>query len=232
MLDRAEGIRRGQPGRKPSTQHPYAATEHRVIDSPAYAALSFSARSLLVLMTRQLSRDNNGHIQASFAYCRQYGFGSEHTLRNALAELIANGFIYRTRSHGANGAWAHYAVTWLPIKQRDGLFLDGFVSCAWRNWQPPQKKTSRQKVPDQSSRKCSFTPELPAESAGSTPAESATYELIPCREVTAAMHSATKTSPWAAFRRPRRFRFSEPSKRIPYSIHIEAGAPVEYVSIN
>ncbi len=36
----------------------------------------------------------------------------------------------------------------------------------------------------------------------------------------------------AAFRSQRRFSFSKPSKRIPYRIPIEAGAPVEYVSIN
>ena len=170
---------------KPRTagKHPYAAIEHRVMDSPAYAGLTFSARSLLTLMTRQLTRDNNGHLQASFKWCHRYGFGSEHTLRTAISDLIAHGFIYRSRSHGANGAWARYAVTWLPITKREGLFLAGFVSCAWRDWQPTNKKSSRQKVPDESSRKCSFNPINPAESAGTTPAENAPYELIPCRGV-------------------------------------------------
>ncbi len=164
-----------------TTKHPYAAIEHRVIDSPAYADLSFSARALLVLITRQLTKDNNGHLHASFKWCRPYGLGSEHTLRDAIAELVSHGFVYRTRSHGANGAWARYAVTWLPIKLRDGLFLDGFNACAWRNWQPANKKSSRQKMPDQSGRKCSFTPKNPAKSAGFPPAKSADYELMPCR---------------------------------------------------
>lgn len=123
-------------------------------DSPAYADLSFSARVLLVLLTRQLTRDNNGHLQASFAWCKKFGFGSEHTLREAIADLITHGFIYRTRSHGANGAWARYAVTWLPITRRDELFLAGFGSCAWRSWQPDQKKTTPQKVLERSGRKC------------------------------------------------------------------------------
>lgn len=165
---------------KTTTKHPYAATEHRVIDSPAYADLTFSARALLTLLTRQLTKDNNGHLQASFKWCKGYGFGSEHTLRAAIAELIAHGFIYRSRSHGANGAWARYAVTWLPITKRDGLFLHGFTSCAWRNWKPADKKSSPQKVLEQSSRKCSFAMESPAESAGSTPAKTAAYELMPC----------------------------------------------------
>lgn len=130
---------------KHSTKHPYGAFEHRVADSPAYADLSFSARSLLVLIVRQLTQDNNGHLQASFAWCKRYGIGSEHTLRAAITDLIEHGMIYRTRSHGANGAWARYAVTWLPIKRRESLFLERFALCAWQNWQPGEKKAPGKK---------------------------------------------------------------------------------------
>lgn len=166
---------------KKPTKHPYAAIEHRVIDSLAYADLTFSARDLLLLIVRQLTKDNNGHLQASFTWCHRYGFGSEHTVRASISELISHGFIYRTRSHGVNGAWARYAVTWLPITKREQLFLAGFVSCAWRSWQPTQQKSSRQNVLDGSGKKCSFNPVNTAESAGTTPAENAPYELIPCR---------------------------------------------------
>lgn len=163
---------------KTSTKHPYAAIEHRVIDSPAYADLTHSACRLLTLLTRQLTKENNGHLQATFTWCKERGIGSEHTLRDAIADLIAHGFIYRTRSHGANKAWARYAVCWLPIKNRDGLFLAGFNPCAWRDWEPPEKKSSRQKVQEQSGKKCSFTIENPAESAGTRGAENAGYELV------------------------------------------------------
>ncbi len=188
MIDRAEQQRRGQSPRKPSTKHPYAAIEHRVIDSPAYADMKHSSCALLLLLSRQLTKDNNGHLHAAFKWCKPRGIGSEHTLRDAIADLIAHGFIFRTHSHGANGAWARYAVTWLPIKQREGLFLDGFKSCAWREWlpsakQPKVKNSTRQKMQDQSGRKCSFIPENPAESAGSRGAKSADNELIPCRAV-------------------------------------------------
>lgn len=166
---------------KTSKRHPYAAIEHRVIDSPAYADLRFSASALLVLLARQLTRTNNGHLQATDAWCKPKGFGSEHTLRGAIADLIQHGFVYRTRSHGANKAWAKYAVTWLPITDKKGLFLAGFKPCAWRDWTPPDKKTTRQKVLDCSGKKCSFNPEVPAESAGSWGAETADYEFIPHR---------------------------------------------------
>lgn len=181
--DRTESTRRGQVPPKTSTKHPYAAIEHRVIDSPAFADLKPTAQALLLLVARQLTKDNNGHLQASFKWCKRYGIGSEHTLRDSIAQLISHGLLYRTRSHGANGAWAKYAVTWLPIKQHEGLFLAGFVSCAWREWEPTKKKTSHQKLLDASGRKCSFTSEHPAETAGSRGAITADYELIPCRAV-------------------------------------------------
>jgi hypothetical protein len=186
MIDRVEATRRGQMPPKTTTRHPFAAIDHRVIDSPAFADMRPTAQVLLLLMARQLNRDNNGHLQASFKYMQRFGIGSEHTLRDAISELIAHGFVHRTRSHGANKAWAKYAVTWLPIKQREGLFLDAFKPCAWHGWQPSEKKSSRQKVLEQSGRKCSFTPKHPAESAGSRGAETADYELMPCRGVKSA----------------------------------------------
>lgn len=126
--------------------HPYAAIEHRVIDSPAFADLSGSAKLLLLLLARQVTvnrewpKGNNGHLQAAFSWCCKYGIKSEHTLQKAIAELISHGFICRTRSHGANKVCARYALTWLPIKEHKGIFTAGFVSCAWREWTTQEKK--------------------------------------------------------------------------------------------
>lgn len=184
--DLTESAERGGAIPRRTTKHPYAAIEHRVIDSPAFADLSPSACRLLLLLARQLTRDNNGQLQATYAWCRPRGIGSEHTLRAALAELISHGFLFRTRSHGANGAWARYAVTWLPIRNRNGLFLNGFKSCAWRDWQPTKKKSTPKKLLEPSSTKCSFAPELPAETAGNHPAKTAAYELVPSSSAKAA----------------------------------------------
>ena len=156
--DRAEQNRRGQAPKKTTTKDPYAAIEHRVIDSPAFASLRPSSVLLLLLLARQLTKDNNGHLHASFKWSSKYGIGSEHTVRDAISQLIAHGFIYRTHSHGANGAWAKYAVTWLPIKKKSDLFLDGFRPCAWRDWLPGEKKPP--------GKKCRIDP---AESAVSPP---------------------------------------------------------------
>lgn len=192
--DRTEQSRRNQSASKTTTKHPYAAIEHRVIESPAFAALRPSSVLLLLLMASQLTKDpNNGHLHAAFKWCSKRGIGSEHTLRDAIAQLIAHGFIYRTRSHGANGAWARYAVTWLPIKNKSDLFLAGFNHCAWRDWKPAEKKSTPQKVQEQPGRKCSFTTEHPAESAGMRGAESADNELMPHRAVKAPLYRAAIT---------------------------------------
>lgn len=192
MYDQTEAKERGILKPKLSTKHPYAAIEHRVIDSEAYADLSHSSCRLLTLIARQLTKDNNGQLQATFSWCKKRGIGSEHTLRDAIADLIAHGLIYRTRSHGANKAWARYAVTWLPVKNRKDLFLDSFKPYAWRDWEPPKEKSSPQKVQDQSGRKCSFTKQSPAESAEVLQAESAGYELMPCRGVDSALQSTAR----------------------------------------
>ena len=82
---------------KTSTQHPFAALEHRVIDSSAYADLTFSARALLVQIARQLTKtNNNGHLQATFSDMERFGF-SVNTLSRATHELITHGFIYKTK---------------------------------------------------------------------------------------------------------------------------------------
>jgi len=214
MIDRVEATRRGQSPRKLATFHPFVGIEHRVLDSPAFADLKPTAQVLIFIIARQLRKDNNGQLQATFSWCKRYGIGSEHTLKDSIAQLISHGFIYRTKSHGANGVWATYALTWLPITKKDGLFLSGFVPTAYRNWQPAENKSSPQKVQDSTGRKCSFTPEVPAESAGTLPAETADYEsLLPCRGVVSAL-GTDATAP----------KTRTPSYATPYLIHRQTTA--------
>lgn len=156
-IDKAEAAKRGITRNKTSTKHPYAAIEHRVIDSAAYSDLTATASKVLLLLARQITmgkdgRLNNGHLQATFSFMKMYGIGSEHTLQSAIEQLISHGLIYRTRSHGANKVCARYALTWHPIQKKEGLFLDGFKSCAWQHWEP-EKKTpgkKRRTLPAQS----------------------------------------------------------------------------------
>lgn len=157
-VDKAEAKKRGATPTKASRSEPIVAIERRVFDSEAFADLRPNSVLLLMVLARQLTKpNNNGHLQATFSYASRYGIGSEHTLRDCITDLIAHGFIYKTRSHGANGAWAKYAVTWLSITEKNGLFLAGFQMFAWRDWKPAEIKPTRNN--------CSINPAVSAVSA-------------------------------------------------------------------
>lgn len=115
---------------------PYAAIPHRVLDSEAFADLTPSAVQVLLLLTRQLSKDNNGLLQATRTWLTERGVGSNHTIQRALSDLISHGFVYRTKSGSFGNGAARYAVTWLSLtKHRDGLtHIEWFKPCAWREW--------------------------------------------------------------------------------------------------
>ena len=162
-----------------STKHPYLAIEHRVIDSPAYADLTFSARSMLLQIARQLTKNNNGFLQATYSDMRRFGFDSEHTISRAIKDLIAHGMIYRTRAGGYHLGAAQYAITWLPIKAGKGLFLDGFKLCAWRDWKPEEKNLPPEKVQPINCKNGMLTQSTTAKNAPGYPPKSADTELIP-----------------------------------------------------
>lgn len=166
---------------KTSIKHPFAAIEWRVIDSPAYADLTFSARSLLVLITRQLGKDNNGHLQATFTYMERFGF-SVNTLSRATRELITHGMIYKTKSGGFHLGAAKFAVTWLPVKNTHGIFMQGFKPCAWRDWTPEtpkEKKTRPPKLRAHSLKNGELKPSTVPKTEAIPPPKSEHIELVP-----------------------------------------------------
>jgi hypothetical protein len=162
---------------KTSTKHPYAAIEWRVIDSPAYADLTFSARALLIQIARQLTKTNNGHLQATFTDMERFGF-STNTLSRATHELITHGFIYKTKSGGFHQGAAQFAVTWLSVTNTHGIFMQGFNPCAWRDWQP-EEKTRPPKVRAYSLKNGERTPSTHPKSEAVPPPKSAHTVLVP-----------------------------------------------------
>ncbi len=165
---------------KPSTRHPYAAIDHRVLDSSAYAALTFSAKALLTMLTRQLTKSNNGQLQATYKYLQRYGFDSDNTISRGIKDLIAAGLIYRTRCGGFHQGPSLYAVTWLSIgSQREGLFLHGFKTCAWRDWQPAKNKNTPPKLRTVSRKNEERTSITAAKNAVGRPPKTADYEYVP-----------------------------------------------------
>jgi len=160
--------------------HPYAAIEHRVINSAAFAALKPSSVALLLILARQLTKDNNGHLQATWSYCRKRGIGSENTLRASIYDLIEHGFLCRTRSRGANKVAALYAVTWLAIKRRDGLYLHTFNKDGWKAWEEKNHPSKIEVTRHHLSVKTFCNP---AKTDVVIPQENDDYELVPCTSV-------------------------------------------------
>jgi hypothetical protein len=116
------------------TVRPDTRIPHDVLDSPSYRALTAVAVMLLIAICRQLNGKNNGQLQATFSFCKDYHV-TERSLPRAIALLIKVGLIYRTKSaHGGSRQWARYAVTWLPIQDSTGIFTESFEPEAWRNF--------------------------------------------------------------------------------------------------
>lgn len=185
-IDRAEQNKRGQSAAKTTTKHRYAAIEHRIIDSEAYADLSFSARALLVQLARQHTKpNNNGRLQAAHTYLERYGF-SDNTVTRAISELIAHGFVFRTRSGGFHQGAAQYALTWLPLTDnREGLSCNGFKPCAWRDWKPREKKTRPPNLRTYSRKFGELTPVSAADLGCVPPPKNTDIELMPVHVVKA-----------------------------------------------
>lgn len=172
---------------------PYAAIPHRVIDSEAFANLTPSAVQVLLLLTRQLSKDNNGLLQATRTWLTERGVGSNHTIQRALSDLISHGFIFRTKSGSFGNGAARYAVTWLSLtKHRDGLtHIEWFKPCAWREWNeanqlnnigaknPIPRKKNPPKVLTYMSKNGTRLPSTSSKSAHLIDTKTAHVELIP-----------------------------------------------------
>lgn len=148
-IDQNERRRQREADRpKLSSKHPIAVIEKRIIDSPAFADLSFSARAVLLLMARNIEKGRNGHIQLSERQAAENGI-ERKTLRRALSDLVAHQLIVMTwRGGKVQGSCNKYALTWLPVKDRKGIHTDPFKLEAWRDWIPAKgKKTASQKCP-------------------------------------------------------------------------------------
>jgi len=137
---------------KPSTKHPIAAIEKRVIDSEALADCRPSSVVVLLLLARNLDKGRNGHTFVSQEDAARHGV-EKKTFYRALLELQTHGFIYPT-SRGGHGRCGTYAMTWLPLsKDTEGLYLQNFKACAWHDWTPAPKKKRGGKMPPSSSQK-------------------------------------------------------------------------------
>lgn len=121
----------------------FVALPWSVIDSAAYRDLSMHARAVLLELTRQFVKDNNGRLLLSMNYMRRRGWNSASMLAKAKKELLESGLIFETvKGHRPNKA-SWYAVTWYPLHKLNG-YDEGaekcFVRSAYLRLQPAKIK--------------------------------------------------------------------------------------------
>lgn len=117
MANGRNKLRRGDAGRDAGG---FVALPWAVLDSPAYASLSFPARALLLEVARQFVRDNNGRLLASAAHLEPRGWKSRDVITRAKRELLQAGFLFETvKGHRPNKA-SWYAVTWRELDRHPG----------------------------------------------------------------------------------------------------------------
>ncbi|WIT10763.1 hypothetical protein PFX98_17845 [Paucibacter sediminis] len=78
----------------------HARLYEKIAHSPAWLALSFSARALYMQLRVKLKQTNNGNIDATLSTLRHAGFKSSSTVAKVLRELEVVGLIAKTRQGG------------------------------------------------------------------------------------------------------------------------------------
>lgn len=100
----------------------YARLFHDVVNTPAWIALGSNAKTLYIDLLIQFNGSNNGNLSATIATMKHRGWRSSSTLAVALAELLALGFIVKTRGGGVrqgSRACCLYALSDLPIRANE-----------------------------------------------------------------------------------------------------------------
>lgn len=118
---------------------------HQVIRSPQFAALPATAVKALCGLLAQYRGNNNGDLTAAMSIMQHYGWSSRDTLKRALDDLLAAGFITVTRQ-GGNRIARLYAVTFYAVDDCGDKFDPGVKPTAappgnWRRCDPLDKKS-------------------------------------------------------------------------------------------
>lgn len=125
---------------------PFIQIPSGVLDSAAYADLSYSARAVLIEILYFYRGNNNGSIFLASSILNKRGI-KKNTFTKALKELIAHGFIYQTRRGGSvSGVCSLFAITWKRINKAEGQFLSQFVSNAYLSWKPSSEKNEGSEI--------------------------------------------------------------------------------------
>lgn len=122
----------------------FVSLPHALLTDPSFASLSGVGMKLLLALLSGYAGNNNGHLTATHSKMIHLGFSSKDSLARGLRELMAAGYILRTKRQHLRSP-ALYAVTWLPINPApagqaydQGIAPGGQALDLWRASNKPQ----------------------------------------------------------------------------------------------
>lgn len=125
--------RRKARGRSPST---YLGIPHYVVRSEEFGCLDGWGTKYLIEVAASYNGRNNGDLSYPWALAQKRGWRSSSTHNKARDALVEAGWLIVTR-HGRRGRICNlYAITWWPIDEIKGKFVEvaptNVASNAWQ----------------------------------------------------------------------------------------------------
>ena len=106
----------------------YFQLPHTLLNSPMWAGLPFSTKSLFLEFGAQYNGYNNGDLHCAWSLLKKRGWRSSSTVDKAKKKLLDVGLIIETRSgrflSGGHHRCALYAISYLPIDECRGKDLE------------------------------------------------------------------------------------------------------------
>ena len=121
-----------------SRKQKYITLPNQCIASENFASLSPHANKLFLDLAAKCYGYNNGDMNMVWPEMQKRGWKSKDTWNKARKELLAKGWIIKTRQ-GWNNRCSLYGFTFMPIGEFGGK-LDvkegGLATNEWKEWQP------------------------------------------------------------------------------------------------
>ena len=115
----------------------YWSVPYAMLQSPAWRSLGGSAVKVYLELRTRFNGRNNGQLSLSMDEAARLVRISKSSVKRALGELMAKGFIVETRK----GQWYGRLATLYALTDRS---LNGQrPTDAWKQWEPPQKTDPR-----------------------------------------------------------------------------------------
>jgi len=110
---------RNKNGRS-KTGKPFIKIYKNMLRSPIYHSLKGNSVKLLFDVASEYNGSNNGDLCVTLSVMKAKGWNSNDKMTRALKELLAKGFLIKTRQGGLNMGCSLYALGWEPIDNCKG----------------------------------------------------------------------------------------------------------------